>query len=187
MTSRRPAGAITNGGGRFWALGSESLPITKALKIMQKHLLDTQNLRRVPAQFSWVDHRLIRERRLSGVPVCGWALYLFLVTVGDEQGLSYYSDSSICGHLSITSAELGQARQSLLTAALIAWEAPLYQVLQLPKAAAKTASRWHKSKSAHAESICVQQTQGIPSAEEGRAESLRLAQTLSELLKGGGQ
>jgi hypothetical protein len=158
------------------------LPITTPLKVMQKHLLDTKHLRRVPAQFSWVDHRLIRERRLSGVPPFGWALYLFLLTVGDEQGLSYYSDTSICGHLDIAPENLRLARLALLGAALIAWEAPLYQVLELGEAAPKSVKR-HCEASRPAEA----QTPSTVSAEEGRAESLRLAQTLSELLKGGAQ
>jgi hypothetical protein len=158
------------------------------MKTMQKHLLDPQYLRRVPARFSWIDHRLIRQRRLSGVPPCGWALYLFLVTVGDEQGLSYYSDTSICGHLDIIAEDLRQARRALLGAGLIAWEAPLYQVLELRESAHSSTSGRGVSK--HAGSIPGQQhaaSAPAVSAEAGRAESLRLAQTLSELLKGGSQ
>jgi hypothetical protein len=151
---------------------------------MQKHLLDTKHLRRVPAQFSWVDHRLIRERRLSGVPPCGWALYLFLLTVGDEQGLSYYSDASICGHLEIAPEDLRQARQSLLAAKLIAWEAPLYQVLELRQSAPKATGRSVAASKPAAPSPEAGQAPTV-SAEEGRAESLRLAQTLSELMRGG--
>jgi hypothetical protein len=151
---------------------------------MQKHLLDTKHLRRVPAQFSWVDHRLIRERRLSGVPPCGWALYLFLLTVGDEQGLSYYSDTSVYGHLNITTEELRLARRALLEASLIAWEAPLYQVLQLADSSPSSCTEQRQGVSQTARAMPVPQSPTV-SAEEGRAESLRLAQTLSELLKGG--
>jgi hypothetical protein len=107
---------------------------------MQKHPIEPKRLRRVPAQFSWIDHRLIRQRRLRGVEPCGWALYLFLLSVGDEQGLSYYSDTSICQHMSIALHELGHARRSLLGADLIAWQAPLYQVLDLSESAAALTS-----------------------------------------------
>ena len=107
---------------------------------MQKHPIEPKRLRRVPAQFSWVDHRLIRQRRLRGVEPCGWALYLFLLSVGDEQGLSYYSDRSICQHMGIALHELGRARGSLLGADLIAWKAPLYQVLDLSEPATDLAS-----------------------------------------------
>jgi len=44
----------------------------------------------VPSQFSWVDHRLVREHYLERLPCEAAALYLFLVTVGDAERLSYY-------------------------------------------------------------------------------------------------
>lgn len=93
---------------------------------MQKHPLDSKRLRQVPTQFSWVDHRLVRSRLLSAASPSAWALYLFLVTVGDEQGLSYYSPRSICEHVGLDSQALSQARRELLDSDLIAWEAPLY-------------------------------------------------------------
>ena len=77
---------------------------------MQKHPLDSKRLRQVPTQFSWVDHRLVRRRLLSGTSTDGWALYLFLVSVADELGLSYYSARSICEHLGIDSQALSQAQ-----------------------------------------------------------------------------
>lgn len=59
------------------------------------------------------------------------ALYLFLVTVADAQGLSYYGDPAISQLLSLDAATLIHARQELLAAALIAYQRPLYQVLSL--------------------------------------------------------
>ena len=32
--------------------------------MVEKRLLCSHRLRRTPAQFSWLDHRLVRERRL---------------------------------------------------------------------------------------------------------------------------
>jgi ubiquinone/menaquinone biosynthesis C-methylase UbiE len=55
---------------------------------MKKKIIDPSRIRRIPSQFSWVDHRLIRHRRLSGRSSQAWALYLFLVTVADAEGLS---------------------------------------------------------------------------------------------------
>ncbi len=80
---------------------------------MKKHILDLKRLRCVPARFSWVDHQLIRRRLLCGADSPAWALYLFLVTVGDENGLSYYSDASICLHLNLSNQGLRQARRQL--------------------------------------------------------------------------
>src|SRR5260370_19511394 len=59
------------------------------------------------------------------------ALYMLLVTVGDAQGLSYYSGKTAARLLSLNEAQLCEARRSLLAAGLIAYESPLYQVLSL--------------------------------------------------------
>jgi len=83
-----------------------------------------------------VDHRLIRHAYLRGCDPSAWALYLFLVTVGDVQGLSYYSDAAISRHLKLDLLQLSAARQQLLQADLIAYGKPLYQVLSLPDPAA---------------------------------------------------
>ena len=67
--------------------------------MVEKRLLCPHRRRRTPGQFSWLDHRLVRERRLERCPVEAWALYLFLVTVADARGLSYYSDASLTARL----------------------------------------------------------------------------------------
>lgn len=64
-----------------------------------------------------------------------WALYLVLVTVGDEHGLSYYSDPSLARLLSLPVDGIVAARRQLIAAEVIAYEAPLYQVLALAAAA----------------------------------------------------
>ncbi len=98
---------------------------------MQKRLLDPSRVRRVPRQFSWVDQRLVRDNFMARCNTEALALYLFLVTVADAQGLSYYGDRSIGRLLSLPAEQLTQARQALIDAKLIAYEAPLYQVLAL--------------------------------------------------------
>ena len=67
----------------------------------------------------------------SVVALEAWALYLFLVTVGDARGLSYYSDASLTARLPLDRRALLDARQALIGADLIAFEPPLYQVLSL--------------------------------------------------------
>lgn len=98
---------------------------------MHKHPISLAQLRRVPRQFSWVDQRLVRERHIDRLSHEACALYLFLVTVADAQGLSYYADRSLCQRLSMTAAQLGQARHALITQRLLAYRRPLYQVLAL--------------------------------------------------------
>ena len=102
--------------------------------MVRKRLLRPERLRAVPSQFSWLDHRLVRERHLDRCSTEALALYLFLVTVADAKGLSYYGDASVCKRLGLDSAQLNAARQVLLDADLIAYEAPLYQVLSLDAA-----------------------------------------------------
>ena len=96
-----------------------------------KRVLCPERIRQIPPQFSWVDHRLVRERYLDRCNPPAAALYLFLVTVADVQGLSYYSDAAVGRALSMAQAPLNQARDDLVQAGLIAYQRPLYQVLAL--------------------------------------------------------
>jgi hypothetical protein len=98
-----------------------------------KRVLCPERLRHVPPQFSWIDHRLVRDRYMAGRSAEALALYLFLVTVADGQGLSYYSDAGIGKLLPLDESALARARQELIRARLIAYEKPLYQVLSLDK------------------------------------------------------
>ncbi len=98
---------------------------------MQKRLLVPSRVRRVPRQFSWVDQRLVRDNHIAHCHAEALALYLFLITVADAQGLSYYGDRSIGRRLSLPSERLTRAREALIVAGLIAYETPLYQVLAL--------------------------------------------------------
>jgi len=96
-----------------------------------KRLLRADRQRQIPPSFSWVDHRLIRHRHLGGCDHSAWALYLFLVTVADVQGLSYYADAAIGRHVKMDLRQLAAARRQLEQAQLIAYQKPLYQVLAL--------------------------------------------------------
>jgi hypothetical protein len=98
---------------------------------MKKRVLSPERLRKVPPQFSWIDHRLVRENYFLRCDHPAWALYLFLTSVADAQGLSYYSDASLVRRLKMDPLVLGASRQQLIQAGLIAFEKPLYQVLSL--------------------------------------------------------
>jgi hypothetical protein len=99
--------------------------------MLQKRLICPQRIRKVPDQFSWVDHRLIRDRYIDRCSHKAAALYLFLVAVADAKGLSYWSDTSIEKRLSMDAGQLDSARTELIRVSLIAYEKPLYQVLSL--------------------------------------------------------
>ncbi|HEY5866824.1 MAG TPA: hypothetical protein VI542_14960 [Candidatus Tectomicrobia bacterium] len=81
-----------------------------------------------------MDQRLVREHYIDQLSHQACALYLFLVTVADAQGLSYYADPSLCQRLSLTGPELHQARQALIARGLVAYQRPLSQVLALDAA-----------------------------------------------------
>jgi hypothetical protein len=120
--------------------------------MMAKSILCSDRLRRIPSQFSWVDHRLVRNRHICGISHSSLALYLFLVTVSDADGLSYYSDETICNYLDLDVCMISQLRAELCAAGLIAYRHPFYQVLSLDEVyavepAASSSTSTHRIKS----------------------------------------
>ena len=85
----------------------------------------------MPAQFSWIDQALVQRHLIDRCDARAAALYLFLVTVADAQGLSYYGSSSLMQRLHLSTEELSAARQQLIDLELVAFSAPLYQVLAI--------------------------------------------------------
>ncbi len=98
---------------------------------VEKRILDAGRVRRIPPNFSWIDRRFVSEEWIDRLRRDEILLYLFLVAVADRLGLSYYSDRRIAHTLKIPADDLGRARDELLRHRLIAYEAPLYQVLSL--------------------------------------------------------
>lgn len=121
--------------------------------------------RRIPQQFSWVDHRLVRDGHIEGRSAEALALYLFLVTVADADGLSWYSDSALCRVLSWEEEWLRKARNELRSAELIAYRKPLYQVLDLSPLA----------------------TMPTRPQRSGTGEAVAISDILTELMSGGAQ
>lgn len=103
--------------------------------MIEKRVVCRERVREVPEQFSWVDQRLVRHDHIRRCDCRGLALYLLLVTVGDAQGVSYYADATAARLLSLSVAEVQEARRQLVAVGLIAYERPLYQVLALGGAA----------------------------------------------------
>ena len=99
--------------------------------MISKQPIFPQRVRKIPRQFSWLDHRLVHDRHIEQCTHAAAALYLFLVTVSDARGLSYYGDDSIMNRLGMDLTTLEQARNNLVHIGLIAWKKPLYQVLSL--------------------------------------------------------
>jgi len=100
----------------------------------RKHVLCDERTRQVPARFSWLDHRLVRDGFCRRCRTEELALYLVLVTVGDADGLSYYGDGSMAELIGVPAGRIADIRAGLVRAGLVAYRRPLYQVLELPEA-----------------------------------------------------
>lgn len=98
---------------------------------VEKQPIFPHMIRRVPEQFSWLDHRLVRESYIDHLSHQASALYLFLVTVSDNQGLSYYGYKTLSKRLNMDPLILAEARNILVQHRLVAYRKPLYQVLAL--------------------------------------------------------
>lgn len=97
-----------------------------------KQVLRPERVRQVPQQFSWVDQALVQQHFIDRCEARSAALYLFLITVSDAQGLSYYGASTLARRLRLSDEQFAAARQQLVDLELIAYRSPLYQVLALP-------------------------------------------------------
>jgi hypothetical protein len=100
--------------------------------MIEKHLLVVDRVRRPPREgFSWVDRRFLRDfaPRLSGDAVF---LYFFLAAVSDKHGLSFYGDATLAVRLRMREQAVVEARDELVVHDLVAYQAPLVQVLSLP-------------------------------------------------------
>ena len=101
--------------------------------MIHKQILVPDRVRRPPREgWSWIDRRFLGEHasRLSHEAI---ALYFFLAAVSDQHGLSFYSDASTAIRLRMSERAVVAARDELTAADLVAYRAPLTQVLSLPQ------------------------------------------------------
>jgi len=98
---------------------------------VEKRVLEPRRVRRIRDGFSWIDRRFVNDRWVERLCCEEIALYLFLVAVADKDGLSYYSEARIAGTLKVGREEVARARGRLVELGLVAFEPPLYQVLEL--------------------------------------------------------
>jgi hypothetical protein len=99
--------------------------------MIQKQVLLPDRVRRLPREgWSWIDRRFLKEHasRLSHDAIL---LYFFLAAVSDKDGLSFYGDPAIAVRLRIQEPDVVRAREELVTHDLVAYRAPLTQVLSL--------------------------------------------------------
>jgi hypothetical protein len=101
--------------------------------MIQKQLLVPDRVRRPPREgWSWIDRRFLKQHasRLSHEAIL---LYFFLAAVSDQNGLSFYSDTSTALRLRMGEQTVVRARDELVAEDLVAHRAPFTQVLSLPE------------------------------------------------------
>ncbi len=92
-----------------------------------------QRVRKITGSFAFIEHRFIRNGFFSSLSHLELLLYVFLVLVGDRNGISYYSYDKICTVLRICVDEYILARNGLIKKDLIAFDGQIFQVLSLPE------------------------------------------------------
>jgi hypothetical protein len=96
-----------------------------------KRMIAPEKKRKIPAHFSWIDHKLVRKGYARKCSAQSLGLYLFLLSVSDSEGLSFYGAKSISLEINVAPSELETLRRELVNAELIAYSNGIYQVLDL--------------------------------------------------------
>lgn len=90
-------------------------------------------VRKISGSFAFIEHRFIRNGFFSNLSHPELLVYIFLVLVGDRNGISYYSYDRICTVLRICVDDYILARNGLIKKDLIAFDGQIFQVLSLPE------------------------------------------------------
>lgn len=101
------------------------------MSLVKKFLIEPGLARKIPGSFAWIDRQFLAQGYFERLHPEASLLYLFLVIVADRDGLSFYSDKKISKLLKICLELLPRFRAELIGEGLIAYQAPIYQVLSL--------------------------------------------------------
>jgi hypothetical protein len=95
--------------------------------------IDNLRIRKVKGSFSRIEHRFINGRYIDLLDPREILVYFFLVTVGDSNGVSYYSRERMAGILKTSVESIEMAIGGLEEKEFIACRRGIYQVLDLPE------------------------------------------------------
>ncbi len=101
--------------------------------MINKIILCPDRIRKISGSFAFIEHRFLRDGFFASLDHHELLLYLFLVIVGDRNGMSFYSYDKICTLLRVSVDEYILARNSLIENDLIAFDGKFFQVLSLPE------------------------------------------------------
>ncbi len=99
----------------------------------RKRPIYPHRIRKIRGSFSWIDHHFVHGGFLRALSRDELVLYYFLVTVGDKNGISFYSYDKICDLLKMELDGYIRARDSLIQRQMIAFRDGVFQVLPLPE------------------------------------------------------
>lgn len=94
--------------------------------------IDRDRIRRLEGTFSWIDHRFVTGGWIDSLSRDEILLYLWLVAVGDRNGVSFYSNEKTAARLKMAVDVIEQARAGLIRKGLVAHRYGITQVLALP-------------------------------------------------------
>ena len=101
--------------------------------MVERRLLCPDRIRKIHGSFAFIEHRFLRDGFWASLDHHELLLYMFLVIVGDRNGISFYSYDKICTLLRVSVDEHVLARDSLIEKDLIAFDGKFFQVLSLPE------------------------------------------------------
>ena len=99
----------------------------------RKRPIYPDRIRKITGSFSWIDHHFLHGGFLRALSRDELLLYYFLVTVGDKNGISFYSYDKICDLLKMELDGYIHARDGLIRRQMLAFENGVFQVLPLPE------------------------------------------------------
>ena len=102
--------------------------------MLLKKILVPHRVRRINGSFAFVPHRFISGGFMKSLGADELLLYYFLMTVADQNGISYYGSKRICSLLKMSYEQYVNARDLLMVRDLIAYDETFFQVLELPAA-----------------------------------------------------
>jgi len=105
----------------------------RRVTMIKKRPLIYDRVRKIDGSFAWIGHRFLRQGFWNSLSHNELLLYLFLVMVGDRQGISYYSFDRICSMTGLITDDYILARNELIDKDLIAFDGCLFRVLSLPQ------------------------------------------------------
>lgn len=99
---------------------------------MRVEPLEPRRVRYPKGAYGWADQKIVTEGYLQALGCPGALVYLFLCTVGNREGLSFWSRSRMARILNLTLEAIDEALRALIAADLIAVTDRIVQVLPVP-------------------------------------------------------